>query len=159
MGASGDEDEVAILAVGDAGGILFQPEVGPVALDRTLRRPQIAAAALGRGRGDQQLLAGDPAHHVAVPVGLDPVLDQARQLDHMHGVNHRRGRAGLPEDGADFGDLDQRGALAPQIHRDHHAQKTLRLQGFDGFGRKPVFRIDPVGHGTGDLAGAPRPGD
>ena len=129
--------------VGDDAGFLANREVVAVALDRADRGAEIAARAGLRGRrAEQQLVACDARHEVAVPVAAAPMRHKAGDLDLMHRIDHRGRRAMLAEQAADLRDVGERGVLAAEIARDHHAQQSAVAHRANGLVREARRRVD-----------------
>ncbi len=58
-----------------------------------------------------------------MPIAGEPVRDEARELDVVHGEDHRRGAARLPEGATQFRDLGEPGAFTPVLRRNLEAEQ------------------------------------
>src|SRR5258707_1680603 len=91
--------------------------------------------------------------------GIVPeVANDAGDLDLMHGVNQRGGRAGLAEDVANIGDFADGRALAVQGLRYLDAEQALLAKFREGLARKAGFGIDRRSVGAGHVGGRARTG-
>src|SRR5260370_20013789 len=86
------------------------------------------------------------------------VAHDAGDLNLMHRVNQRGGRAGLAEDVASIGDFADRRALTVQGLRNLDAEQALLAKFRESLARKARFGVDRRGVGAGHVSGSARTG-
>ena len=77
-----------------------------------------------------------------MPGAAAAMRHEARGLDLVHRIDHRRRAASLAEDCAELGDLEQAEALAAEALRNHDAHQPLGLERVDGLLREAAFAVD-----------------
>ena len=90
----------------------------------------------------------------AVPVAVDAVVGQARDLDLVHAVDHGAGAAGLAELHDQFGDGGCGQSLSTQFDRHGHAEQALAPQGIHGLVGEAAVAVDRIGGGGRDFGNA-----
>jgi hypothetical protein len=141
VASSGGQNGVCVLAIRDDRRVFVQLEPTGRVVDGTDAVANVASAAeLGVGGSDEELAVGEITQ-VPLDEVVAAVLNEARDLQLVHGVDHRRRRAVSGERIGRVGDFRDSGAGAAESGRNERREQTFGAQRLDGLDRKAGISI------------------